>query len=132
MTAPPSATHPPAVSPGAALVADWTPRQQDFDAFAALSGDANPIHTDPHFARSSRFGRTVSHGMLIWWQLQDLLARAAPGRRVASVALVFPNPAFADEPLRLHATQVAADAWVLGACRTGDGAAVAELRVDLA
>ena len=38
--------------------------QADFDEFARLSGDDNPIHVDPDYSSTTRFGRTVAHGML--------------------------------------------------------------------
>ena len=37
--------------------------QTDYDRFAALTGDDNPIHVDPEFAATTRFGRTLCHGM---------------------------------------------------------------------
>jgi len=52
-----------------AIIADWTPTQADFDAFAAVSGDDNPIHVDPEFSAHTRFGRTVAHGMLLYSRL---------------------------------------------------------------
>ena len=33
-------------------------------AFADVSGDYNPIHLDEDFAKSTRFGRRIAHGML--------------------------------------------------------------------
>jgi len=32
--------------------------------FADLSGDYNPIHLDDEFAKGTRFGRRIAHGML--------------------------------------------------------------------
>jgi len=37
----------------------------DIEAFAALTGDRNPLHLDDAFARQSRFGRPVAHGVLV-------------------------------------------------------------------
>ena len=34
------------------------------DAYAAVSGDRNPLHLDPEFARTTQFGRTIAHGMM--------------------------------------------------------------------
>lgn len=80
--------------------ADWTPTVDEFRAFAALSGDANPIHTDPAYAATHPFGRPVSHGMLIHARLRALAERARLGP-MRQVALMFPHPAYADEPLIL-------------------------------
>ncbi len=32
--------------------------------YALVSGDMNPLHLDPEFARSTKFGRTIAHGMM--------------------------------------------------------------------
>ncbi|MEO1252877.1 MAG: MaoC/PaaZ C-terminal domain-containing protein [Pseudomonadota bacterium] len=80
-----------------------TLRQADFDAFARLSGDDNPIHVDPEFSARTSFGRTVSHGMLLYSILRGLAEQLAPGARQVSQELMFPAPAFADEPLRFEA-----------------------------
>ncbi len=90
-------------------VATWTPGQADFDAFAALSGDDNPIHVDPEFSARTRFGRTVSHGMLLYSRLWALLGQRHPGRRHAMQALMFPNPAYAGEALAFHFSEPVPD-----------------------
>ncbi len=74
--------------------------QGDFDQFATLSGDHNPIHVDPEFAAKSRFGRTVSHGLLLNSILRGLLDQLVPGGRQISQKLRFPAPTYADEPMR--------------------------------
>ncbi|MCU5787190.1 MaoC/PaaZ C-terminal domain-containing protein [Alloalcanivorax marinus] len=81
--------------------------QAHFDRFAALSGDHNPIHVDPDFAAGTRFGATVSHGMLLFTAVRGLIAHNYPGAELESQDLMFPNPAFADEPLTVHLDIVA-------------------------
>src|SRR3546814_228927 len=75
--------------------------QEDFNRFAGLSGDHNPIHVDPAFARGTLFGATVSHGMLLFSRLRGLLARSLPDAALIGQDLKFPNPAYANEPLTL-------------------------------
>jgi acyl dehydratase len=50
--------------------------EADLVAFAGLTGDTNPMHTDAEYARSGPFGERVAHGMLglsyavgLSWQL---------------------------------------------------------------
>ncbi|MGZ3427312.1 MAG: MaoC/PaaZ C-terminal domain-containing protein, partial [Polyangia bacterium] len=40
--------------------------QADFDRFARLSGDDNPIHVDAAFAARTRWGKTLAHGMMLY------------------------------------------------------------------
>ena len=82
----------------------WTPSQADFDAFAKLSGDDNPIHVDEAFSAATRFGRTVSHGMLLYTRVFGLLQKHWPGRAHAVQNLMFPNPSFAGEELSFELT----------------------------
>ena len=37
----------------------------DVAAFSTLSGDENPLHTDPAYAASTPFQKPVVHGMLV-------------------------------------------------------------------
>ena len=39
--------------------------QQRINAYAAVSGDHNPIHVDEAFARTTPFAGTIAHGMLV-------------------------------------------------------------------
>ncbi|MFB9950646.1 MaoC family dehydratase [Rhizobium puerariae] len=82
-----------------AFEAEWTPSQTDFDRFARISGDDNPIHVDPDFSARTRFGRTVSHGMLLYSRVWALIRKAAPAQSHEMQSLMFPNPAYAGEEL---------------------------------
>ncbi|WP_425049457.1 MaoC family dehydratase [Psychromarinibacter sp. S121] len=109
----------------------WDPTQEEFDAFARLSGDANPIHVDPDFAAATPFGRTVSHGMLIYAKLWSMLTRARPETRHVAQDMMFPAPCFARETIYLTVTGEAPGSVDLVAARE-DGTNVFTGRADLA
>ena len=106
------------------LVLDRSLTQADFDLFARVSGDNNPIHVDAAFSARTSFGRTVSHGMLLYTVFWGLLRRAHPKARQASQNLMFPNPAYADEPLRFTATPTGPLAYSIDVRRLADDAVV--------
>ena len=61
--------------------ASWskTITMADIRAFAALTGDENPLHVDEAFARTTRFGRPSAHGMLVASLISTVLSRSLPG-----------------------------------------------------
>ncbi len=83
--------------------------QADFDCFARLSGDRNPIHIDPDFSATTRFGRTAAHGLLLCSVLRGLIEQLLPGGRMMEQSVMFPAPTFADELMSFTATVSAAD-----------------------
>ena len=48
-------------------------------AFAGLTGDHNPVHLDDAFARTTRFGRRIAHGMLGAGFISATIATRLPG-----------------------------------------------------
>ncbi len=82
------------------LVLERVLTQSDFDAFAELSGDDNPIHVDEEFSAKTRFGRTVSHGMLLATILRGLLDQLVPGARQVEQKLMFPSPTYTRDAMR--------------------------------
>lgn len=88
-----------------------TVTEADVAAFAALSGDYNPIHTDEEYARRSAFGRRIAHGALVFSISTGLAMRMAPPNE-ALVAFLgidnlrFMRPVFLGDTVRLH-TRVA-------------------------
>ena len=106
------------------IVTHWTPSQQAFDRFAALSGDDNPIHVDPAFSARTRFGRTVSHGMLLYARIHALIGNAFPGCEHDLQTLMFPHPAYAGETLDIRVENDGAGSLTIEMSREGDGAVV--------
>ena len=74
--------------------------QSDFDCFARLSGDENPIHVDSEFSARTRFGRPVAHGLLLCSVLRALIEDIVPGGHLHEQCVMFPAPTFAGEPMR--------------------------------
>ncbi|HEV3245160.1 MAG TPA: MaoC family dehydratase [Candidatus Paceibacterota bacterium] len=54
--------------------------KQSVTAFAALSGDHSPIHTDEVYASGTSFGGTVPHGMIAGALFSRLVGMHLPGR----------------------------------------------------
>lgn len=89
--------------PGASAEAVRVFSQEDFDRFAELTGDHNPIHVDSAYSATSLFGRTAAHGMFLYSCLCALMVDAFPGAVQESQDLMFPAPTFAGEPITLRA-----------------------------
>lgn len=73
--------------------------QEDFDEFARISGDENPIHVDAAFSAATGFGRNVAHGLLICTVLRGLFDKLLPGAKQLSQDVKFTAPTFANELL---------------------------------
>ncbi|HEY8102432.1 MAG TPA: MaoC/PaaZ C-terminal domain-containing protein [Burkholderiaceae bacterium] len=77
--------------------------QGDFDRFAALSYDDNPIHCDPVFAKTSHFGATVAHGMMLYSTICKGLSEIF-GPQIVQLEqeLMFPNPTYVGDVITVH------------------------------
>jgi 3-hydroxybutyryl-CoA dehydratase len=51
----------------------------DIEAFAAVSGDHNPVHLDEDYAKTTRFKGRIAHGMLGASFISTVLASQLPG-----------------------------------------------------
>jgi 3-hydroxybutyryl-CoA dehydratase len=56
-----------------------TVTEADVTTFAGLIGDFNPIHVDAEYARKSRFGDRVAHGMFTAGLISAVLGSKLPG-----------------------------------------------------
>ena len=73
--------------------------QARIDAYAAASGDFNPIHIDQSFASKSHFGKTIAHGMLIAAMVSNLMSQNFSGlwSESGKLKVRFRAPVFAGE-----------------------------------
>ena len=72
------------------------------DAFAALSGDTNPLHTDEAYAIGTGFGRRLPHGMIGGALFSRFVGMHLPGR----YSLYLSQSLLFKKPLPLDATLV--------------------------
>ncbi len=75
-------------------------------AFAELSGDYNPIHLDEEFAKTTRFGKRIAHGMISAALISAVLGYEFKERKVVylSQTLKFVAPVFLDDTVTATAT----------------------------
>ncbi len=95
--------------------ASWskTITMADIRAFAALTGDENPLHVDEAFARTTRFGRPIAHGMLVASLISAVLSRSLPGPGTIylSQSLEFVRPVYPGDTItaRVEVTEIRDD-----------------------
>jgi 3-hydroxybutyryl-CoA dehydratase len=54
--------------------------QAKIDRYAGVSGDGNPLHTDPQFAAATEFGGTIAHGLLMLAYVSEMMTAAFGAR----------------------------------------------------
>lgn len=69
---------------------------EDVRVFAEITGDANPIHLDEEFARTSLFKKPIAHGMLVAGLLSAVIGKQLPGEGsiYLSQTLSFKKPVY--------------------------------------
>ena len=86
--------------------------QAMIDAYAALSGDFNPVHVDPAFAAATPFGLTIAHGCIPMEPIFQLV-RARTGLPVlpqgTSMKLRYLRPAHPGDTIGIVVTAWVAD-----------------------
>lgn len=78
----------------------------DVRAFAALTGDFNPVHVDDEAAARSRFGKRVAHGMLVASLFSALFGTELPGEGAVYLKqeLKFVKPVFIGDTVTARVT----------------------------
>lgn len=73
--------------------------------FAEMSGDFNPIHLDDNYAKTTRFGRRIAHGMIVGALISRALnEKIGSGGVYLGQNLKFVNPVFIDDVVTIELT----------------------------
>lgn len=83
-----------------------TVTEAEVEAFAWASGDTNPVHLDEDYAKRTRFGRRIAHGMLIGSYISTLLGTQfpGPGTIYMSQTMAFLHPVYLGDTVEVVVT----------------------------
>ncbi len=82
--------------------------QSDITRFAELVGDVNPVHVDEDFAKKTRFGKRIAHGMWGASLVSAVLGTKLPGPGTIylSQTMKFQAPIFPGDTITARVTVV--------------------------
>lgn len=85
--------------------------ESDVYLFAGITGDQNPAHVNEIYARKTRFGRRVAHGMLSAGLVSAVLGMhlPGPGTIYLSQTLRFLSPVYIGDTITAAATIISLD-----------------------
>lgn len=90
------------------MAASFTKTVTDSDVviFSEISGDTNPVHLDENFAKETRFGGRIVHGMLCASFISTVLGTKlpGPGSIYLSQTLAFKAPVRIGDTVEARAT----------------------------
>jgi acyl dehydratase len=104
---------------------------RDIEAFALLTGDVNPVHLDEEFAKRTRFGKRIAHGMWGASLISAVLGvkLPGPGTIFLGMDLKFQAPGYVGDTLtaRAEIVKIREDKGIVTlrtTCVNQDGAAI--------
>ena len=96
---------------GMAAQSGRTVTEADILAFAAASGDTNPVHFDAEYAATTRFKERIAHGMLTAGHVSAVIGTRLPGPGAVYVSqtLSFRRPVRIGDTVTTRVTITAID-----------------------
>lgn len=86
---------------------DFKVTQDMVQKFAEVTGDFNPIHMDEAYAKKTKFGRCIAHGMLIGGFFSRCLVDSFGGRGIyLGQDMKFTNPVYIGDEIEITMTLV--------------------------
>ena len=78
----------------------------DIKSFACISGDNNPVHMSHEYAKESRFGRRIAHGLLSASFFSAIFGTKLPGTGCVYVSqsLKFHRPVYINDTVNASVT----------------------------
>ncbi len=73
-------------------------------AYAEISRDKNPLHLEEDYARATRFGRRIAHGMLLGGYISGMIGMELPGEGTIYMKqeLTFLRPVYYGDRIRVE------------------------------
>jgi acyl dehydratase len=86
------------IEKGAIYTHDFKFTQEEVNRFAEVTGDKNPVHTDPAYAAKTMFKRPIMHGMLSASLFSKVFGTLFPGEGTIYLkqSLSFMKPMYVD------------------------------------
>lgn len=99
------------LSVGQSAEISHTVTDQDITAFAAVSGDRNPVHLDEAYAAKTPFKGRIAHGMLSAGYISAVLGMRLPGPGAIYISqtMSFKRPVRIGDEVTTRATVTAID-----------------------
>jgi 3-hydroxybutyryl-CoA dehydratase len=99
------------ITPGMSASMSHVVTDGDVRKFAEVSGDHNPVHLDEDYAKDSRFGRRIAHGLFSASFFSGLFGTKLPGRGCVYAAqnLKFRRPVYIGDTVVATVTVLSVD-----------------------
>ena len=99
------------ITPGMSASMSHIVTDGDVRKFAEVSGDYNPVHLDEDYAKDSRFGRRIAHGLFSASFFSGLFGTKLPGRGCVYAAqnLKFRRPVYIGDTVIATVTVISVD-----------------------